>query len=174
MRWTTAIALAALVACGGKAVVDGEPGNNGGGGSQPAGSGGTSVVTTGVGASGSQVASSAVGSSVVATTGTGGGPVNGCTIDTAENHLGEMQVFLTWSNPFQRCIRIGSGSLVTWSGSFANHPLAGGVAPTVDAGSPITQSDQSGMSASVSFMLGVYPFFCQIHTATMQGVIYVE
>ena len=39
----------------------------------------------------------------------------------------------------------------------------------------ITDSDQTGATASVTFTeAGEYPFFCNIHLQSMQGVIYVE
>jgi plastocyanin len=163
MRWLTAATLVALLACGGKAVIDGEPGSGGAGGN-----GGTAANTTSLMAVGA-------GPSVVSTSTGAGGSVNGCTLEAAEDHTSGGQVVITWSNPSQRCLLVVPGTGIVWEGNFMLHPLAGGVTPTVDAGSPITQADQSGSSVTVQvFDTGVYPYFCQVHTATMQGVIYVK
>ena len=109
--------------------------------------------------------------------GSGGAPaaLNGCTRADAEDMTGMANVMLTWSNPHSECIVVDAGTVVTWTGDFAFHPLAGGETPTVDDASPITMSDQTGDSASVTFDAGgEYPYFCTVHTSAMQGVVYVE
>ena len=46
---------------------------------------------------------------------------------------------------------------------------------TVDAASPITQVTPVGsVSALVFGTPGIYPYFCEVHTSSMTGVVYVE
>jgi len=108
--------------------------------------------------------------------GSGGSPalVNGCSIDTADDHGGQATVDLAWTLPTQECIIVDQGTVVTWTGDFGLHPLSGGETAATDPVSPISTSDQSGASASVTFdTLGDFPYFCEAHGASMQGVVYV-
>jgi plastocyanin len=100
---------------------------------------------------------------------------HGCTRAGASDSTGQATVELTWNNPHQACRVIAVGATVVWTGNFAAHPLAGGVAPNNDTSSAISTSDQSGASASVTFaQAGDYPYFCTLHSGTMRGVLYVE
>ncbi len=135
--------------------------------------------TSGSGGGGTGGDSSSGGGTTTSSTGGGGGAgptlVNGCDISTAEDLTGMAAVDLTWSNPHQKCIRISAGTDVTWTGTFSFHPLSGGVTGTPDALSPITAADQTGASATVNFEgTGEFPYYCTVHLAAMQGVIYVE
>jgi plastocyanin len=110
---------------------------------------------------------------------TGGGGTGGsapaCSSATAEDLTGMATVTLTWANPFTECARIAVGTDVTWNGTFATHPLAGGTSPTVDPTSPITEAMATGTTVTVTFdTMGEFPFFCQVHTATMKGTFFVE
>jgi plastocyanin len=147
----------AAVGCGDS----GSSGSGGGGTGGDAGTGGSTTTTSTTSSGG----------------GGGGGPtlVNGCDISTAEDMTGMAAVDLTWSNPHQKCIRISAGTDVTWTGTFSVHPLSGGVTGTPDALSPITAADQTGAAATVNFEgTGEFPYYCTVHLAAMQGVIYVE
>lgn len=109
--------------------------------------------------------------------GGGGGVVelNGCTRETAEDLTAQAAVDLEWTLTHQECVVVAVGTVVTWTGDFSFHPLAGGETGTEDASSPITTSDQTGDSASVTFdAAGEFPYFCTVHSSSMQGVIYVE
>jgi plastocyanin len=105
--------------------------------------------------------------------------LNGCDVATAENQLTAATVDIDWKLTTQKCVRVSVGTVVNWNvtapSTFTSHPLAGG---NVDDGAkpgPITDSDQSGATASVTFdTKGEFPFFCEIHLGSMQGVIYVE
>jgi len=117
-------------------------------------------------------------SSAAGGSGAGGAPVdvevNGCVRSEAEDMTGQAEVTLTWTNPHQKCVVVDAGTTIVWDGDFVAHPLSGGENPTEEAG-PITSSDQSGATASVTFASGGdFPYFCGIHFGTMQGVIYVE
>lgn len=110
--------------------------------------------------------------------GQGGTPVgeevNGCTRAAATDMTGMTDITLTWTLTHQQCIVVDAGTRVTWEGDFTTHPLSGGESPTEEAG-PITSTDQSGTTASVTFAsAGEFPYFCGIHFSSMQGVIYVE
>lgn len=145
---------------------------NGGGGSGAGttdGGGGSGAGTTdgGGGAGGAGGALDGGG-------GAGGGePVllNGCSPDDVETNVTQLE----WTFPHQRCISVPVNTTVTWTGDFTFHPLDGGETPTTDATSPITIANPAQGSTSVTFTsAGVYPYFCTIHAASMQGVVYVE
>jgi plastocyanin len=109
----------------------------------------------------------------------GGGEVNGCMGDSAMDLRAETAVTITdidtWEVPHSACIIVSQGTVVTWQGNFDTHPLVGGVSPATAPGSPITQADASGTAdATVTFSAADrYPYFCDVHTATMLGVVYV-
>jgi len=99
--------------------------------------------------------------------------VHGCTIEQAQDRTNENVVVLSWSNPHHQCVLISPGTTVTWSGNFNFHPLGGGVSPITDPSSPISSADDQGGSVVLNDV-GDYPYFCEIHTSTMTGVIYVR
>ena len=146
-----------------------------GGAGGSAGTGGSS------GAGGTSGAGGAGGSSGM---GGGGGSetvINGCTEAEAMDMSGAANVTITdvsaWVVPHSACIRVSANTAVTWEGNFTAHPLVGGVTPMVDDASPITMIDATSGTADASVTLetaGTYPYFCDIHLTSMQGVIYVE
>jgi plastocyanin len=74
------------------------------------------------------------------------------------------------------CIKVKTGTMVTFSGAFANHPLAGGNnPPTVDTTSPITATS-TGTTASFNIAnAGSFGFFCENHFASgMKGAIFAQ
>jgi len=99
--------------------------------------------------------------------------VNDCTIETAVDRSNEAEVVLQWSNPHHQCVIISPGTTVTWNGNFNFHPLGGGVSPVTDNTSPISSADDQGGSVVLN-EVGDYPYFCEVHTSTMTGVIYVR
>ena len=113
----------------------------------------------------------------------GGVTTNGCagTTDAYMDLRGQASVTITadspWVVPHNACIGVSPGTTVTWQGDFDTHPLVGGVSPTTDSGSPITQEMASGTDdVSITFnatAITVYPYFCEVHTANMGGVIAV-
>ncbi|HXJ36534.1 MAG TPA: hypothetical protein VMS22_21060 [Candidatus Eisenbacteria bacterium] len=79
-----------------------------------------------------------------------------------------------------KCIRIREGENVTFSGSFEDHPLAGGeivgMDAVIDNSSPIGVT-ASGTSKEIPFPAGgTFPYFCVNHGATqnMFGAVIVE
>ncbi len=82
----------------------------------------------------------------------------------------------------QKCLAIAVGQQVTWTGSFADHPLRPGLAPSQaggpDAGSPNNpiQSTSSGSSSQFIFATaGTYPYYCSAHEGQgMFGVVQVR
>ena len=113
----------------------------------------------------------------------GGVETNGCagTSSAYTDLRGQASVTITtgspWTDPHNACIGVSPGTQVTWQGDFDPPPLVGGVSPTTDSGSPITQEDASGVGeAAVVFnatTITVYPYFCEVHTTNMGGVIAV-
>src|SRR5713101_4360284 len=69
-----------------------------------------------------------------------------------------------------KCLAIAATQQVTLTGSFADHPLRPGLAPSQaggpDAGSPNNpiQSTTSGSSTLFTFATaGTYPYYCSLH-----------
>lgn len=153
--------------------------------------------TTGAGGSDSTTSSttsttSTTGSSTTTTgaTGTGGaGPtlINGCDLAMLEDHtkdatveikFGGATIGLAYQPP---CIKVKSGTMVTFTGDTSVHPLAGGEvivgkAAMADPSSPI-KATSSG-PPSVTFAIapaGNYPYFCTEHySAGMKGLVVAE
>ena len=76
------------------------------------------------------------------------------------------------------CMRVKVGQTVTWSGTFAGHPLKG--AATNDPTGGLVPATSSGTSASTTFTkAGYYGYYCDFHgdpagaTGTMSGNIEV-
>ena len=113
----------------------------------------------------------------------GGVTTNGCEGNSAAytDLRGRASVTITdisaWGDPHNACIGVSPGTEVIWQGNFDTHPLVGGVSPTTDSGSPITQAMASGtddVSVTLSATaITVYPYFCDVHKTTMGGVIAV-
>lgn len=146
---------------------------------EPVGGGGGTAGAGGMGGSGGSG-----GSAGSAGMGGGGGSqtvINGCTQADALDMTGMANVTITdvsaWMVIHSACIRVSAGTIVSWQGNFDSHPLAGGVTPTRDEASPISVIDATSgtMDAVVTLdTAGTYPYFCEIHLGTMEGVIYVE
>ena len=107
--------------------------------------------------------------------------INGCSPGSADDFTGQSTVTITdqeaWGVPHGVCIEVDAGTTVTWEGNFDDHPLVGGTPGTFDPGSPITiASPQSGRDpVAVQFnSSGTYGYYCTIHNASMQGVVYVN
>jgi plastocyanin len=141
----------------------------------------THTGTGGTGAGGSGATGGggmgAMGGGGAGAQGGGGGDasVNGCTLADATDMTAHNAVELTWSLPHHECTLIAAGTTVTWTGNFAVHPLVGGVTPTTDPASPIsTAAPANGQESVVFSQAGDYPYFCTVHLASMEGVIYVQ
>ena len=167
---------ASLAACGSDTTTSGTTGTTGAGGSD------TTTSST----------SSTSGSSTTTTgaTGTGGaGPtlINGCDIAMLEDHTKDATVEIkfggaTIGTAYQPpCIKVKSGTMVTFTGDTGVHPLAGGEvivgkAATADPNSPI-KATSSG-PPSVTFAIapaGNYPYFCTEHYSVgMKGLVVAE
>jgi plastocyanin len=114
----------------------------------------------------------------------GGGTLNGCAAEDFDDKRGQTSVTITaddpWVDPHNACIGVSTGTEVIWVGNFETHPLVGGVSPTTDSTSPITEADPSGTgdtaTTTVTFtatQITVEPYFCTNHPTTMGGVIAV-
>lgn len=115
--------------------------------------------------------------------GAGGGSnlINGCDPAMATDQTGDptatiMTMGLAYS---PKCVRISTGTEVTFNSDFTLHPLRGGtvegVTPTEDPNSPI-KATNTGMMAKFTFPAkGTYGFYCNNHAAAgMAGAIFVE
>ncbi len=166
---------AALAACGSDTTTTGTTGTTGTGGSETT----TSSTTSTTGAA----------TTTTGATGTGGaGPtlINGCDIAMLEDHTKDATVEIkfggaTIGTAYQPpCIKVKSGTMVTFTGDTSLHPLAGGEvivgkAATADPNSPIKAT--SG-PATVTFAIapaGSYPYFCTDHYSVgMKGLVVAE
>ncbi|MCA9622123.1 MAG: hypothetical protein KC731_24035 [Myxococcales bacterium] len=146
------------------------------------GSGGSSTGSgTGTGTETGTATGTSTGTGTGTNTGAGTGSpsgmpdlVHGCSLAMAEDMTGQASIDVEWNFGHKRCILVDAGTIVNFNGNFVAHPLAGGESPT-DAMDFISMSDQSGMTAAITFAnAGEFPYFCLIHTTTMQGVIYVQ
>jgi plastocyanin len=127
------------------------------------------------------------GKSTTTTTGTGGSTGTGtnivdtCNEATAMDATSMNAVTINFGGSAglaysPKCVKVKAGTMVTFSGSFTTHPLAGGNSPpTVDATSPIHET-KTGMSAAFTMSSpGAYGFFCEVHFGSgMQGAIFVQ
>ena len=107
--------------------------------------------------------------------GGGGGAtiLNGCEQATAEDMTGNPEIDLDWVLPTQACLVVSNGAMINFIGDFSLHPLSGG-SPGAPLDDDITNLDQSGPQATyIPATFGAHPFFCTIHSTSMQGVIYV-
>ncbi len=107
--------------------------------------------------------------------------INGCTKGAAVNLKVSSNVTITdtsaWSVSHSACITVSTATVVQWDGNFTVHPLAGGTTPTIDASSPISMAGPGSGTTPITVTFtapGVYPYFCEVHNASMQGVVYVE
>lgn len=145
----------------------------------PASAAASSAAGSGGGASSSATSSSS-GSG-------GGGPTlyNGCDPATAEDHTMDATVEIQFGGALgliykPSCIRVKSGTMVTWTGDTFAHPLDAGLIvkglPVADPTSPIKPT--MGSMPSVTFTIapaGMYGFFCDDHYGgAMKGVVFAE
>src|SRR5262249_25971428 len=105
---------------------------------------------------------------------------NGCDPSTAEDHTMDSTVTITfpvgstlaYSPP---CIKVKTGTKLTFQGDFSNHPLNGGTSCTTDATSPFTTTS-TGTTASFTLAnAGTFGWFCESHCSLgMQGAAFVQ
>jgi plastocyanin len=110
--------------------------------------------------------------------------VNGCTSATAIDKTAATTVTINFGadggiSYEPACVRIKTGTSVTFSGDFMVHPLQGGTATgsrlTPDPASPIPATS-TGMTATAMFPnAGTFPYYCTMHGSFgMAGAIFVE
>lgn len=152
MAWTVVLCAAFAAACGSS-----EGGGTGGSGGK--GTGGATTTTT---------------STMPATT------INGCDPSAAEDHTSENPAMVMFGGSLGNkyspaCLKIKAGSGVMFMGSFATHPLAGGVDGQADATSPIKETMTGTEVTFDNLPAGSYGFFCEAHDALgMHGAIFAE
>lgn len=136
----------------------------------------------GMGSSSSSSSSTSTSTSTSTSSSSSGAPlINGCDQGTAEDHLADAKVTINVGvNGFTyspACIRVKKGTDVNFVGMFSSHPTVGGLAgpPGVpDSASPIKQT-MSGSSVTFTMdTVGTYPFYCEYHTPSMAGAVFVE
>ena len=176
-------ASASLAACGS----DTSSGTTGTGGSTSS-TGDTTTTTSTTTTSSTSSSTGTSTSSTGSSSGTGGaGPtlVNGCDPTNLEDRTKDAAVEITFGdavgfNYAPPCIKVKSGTMVTFKGSTLIHPLSGGEVlngtAMADKQSPIKAT--SAAAPSVSFDIspaGSYPYYCTDHYAGgMQGLIVAE
>lgn len=148
-------------------------------GTSDGGTGGNATTSSSSATGGTMTTSSS--SAASSSSSSGATKVNNCDPTTPEDHttdttvtinFGGATVGLKYDPP---CIKIKTGTAVTFMGAFPSHPLAGGNAGTLDAASPI-QETLSGSTATFTFpTAGTFPYYCEDHfSGGMQGAVFVE
>jgi plastocyanin len=107
--------------------------------------------------------------------------VNGCGASMAIDKRSDAITTITFAGIeyTPRCVRVGEGAMVVFSGDFASHPLVGGTVNgstgTPDNASPL-QPMSSGSELHVSLSkVGSVPYYCTAHVGSgMMGAIFVE
>ncbi len=109
------------------------------------------------------------------------GPINGCSLGAAQDLTSQSAVTVTFAgfSYTPKCIRVASGTQVTFQGSFASHPLqggyvSGGVVPA--SSGPFVPVTDTGTSKTVTMTSeGTFPYYCQAHALSgMTGVVFVD
>jgi plastocyanin len=154
------LATSALLACGG----DGGAGGSGGGTSSSTGS------ATGGGGSGSGGSAPTL--------------VNGCDPEALEDHTADATVAIAFGAAVgfkysPACIKVKSGTMVTFDGDFVGHPLEPGAVgadtPFPDPSSPIEETVTGTMATFTIAPAGSYPYYCGQHYGSkMFGLIVAE
>jgi plastocyanin len=78
-----------------------------------------------------------------------------------------------------KCLKVGTGATVTFSGDFSAHPLSPSALRGTTTGNPITNVS-AGTTTTFTFpTAGYYAYFCTVHGASdgaagMVGVIWVQ
>lgn len=104
--------------------------------------------------------------------------LNGCTAADFVDMTGQSAVGISFGGFFYtpKCVKVSAGTNVTWSGSFMSHPLQGGMVvnnvPFPDNSKiPLTNT---GSMSTINFSgAGTFPYYCQFHVNSMQGVVLV-
>jgi plastocyanin len=112
---------------------------------------------------------------------TGAATLNGCTNPDDRTASTTLTINCpTGGDPGQYtpfCIKVRTGTTITWSGSFSNHPLTRGVAPgstgTDSPGNPITNTSSGGSIPFTFNATGMFGFYCARHPGIMRGAITV-
>jgi plastocyanin len=114
----------------------------------------------------------------------GGAPdsICACTFDAAADFTASNEAMVAFTNKYEpRCMRVKAGTIITWTGNFAAHPLW----PSACAGdvenNPIHDvADVAATSLDIAFPEpGTFPYYCPDHASDgrspsgMCGVVYV-
>ncbi len=190
LTWLLALGTASLLAaCGSSSSGSGSTTDStstgSGGGSTTEGTGGTGGSDTGAttgSTSTTSTTATGTGGSTSTSTGTGGTapePLNGCVASSAEDHTADTAVSISFGGALgfaysPPCIKVKTGTAVTFNGAFASHPLSGGDDGTKDASSPIKETTSGSTATFTLSTAGAYGFFCEFHVgAGMKGAIFV-
>jgi plastocyanin len=110
-------------------------------------------------------------------------PICGCTPATAEDHTAQSTVDVAFGGAVglayaPKCITVKTGTVVTFSGDFAFHPLR--PSPSLsDPANPIVDVGPTDAGATASFTFsgaGSFGYHCQAHGTDdtgMCGAVYV-
>ncbi|MBK9260855.1 MAG: hypothetical protein IPM54_13675 [Polyangiaceae bacterium] len=107
--------------------------------------------------------------------------VNECDVDTAMDLTASPATTVAFQLFYYapKCIKVKSGTIVTFSGDFAESPLQGGVVvsgvPVAASTGPFVPVTSTGTSKAFTMPSpGTYPYYCIIHgTLGMRGAVFV-
>ena len=172
------VGAAAINACGSA----GGPTSSEGSGDQGTGGNATTSSSSSSGAGGATTSSSSSSSSSTSSSSSSSGAatVNGCDPTMAVDHTADTMVTIDFGGTTglkyaPACIKIKTGTEVTFAGAFSSHPLSAGEDGTPAASSPIAHT-ATGTSAAFTFPdVGTFPYYCDFHFSSgMEGAIFVE
>jgi plastocyanin len=114
----------------------------------------------------------------------GGAAANGCNSGAAPDMTGMNAVTISFGDAYgfaysPACIRVRSGTTITFQGDFTAHPLVGGFASRssamADPDSPIHAPASGTATAFVAGDASVYPYYCANHFGSgMMGAIFIS
>jgi plastocyanin len=110
--------------------------------------------------------------------------INGCSISTATDLTGQTTATVDFGGGLglkyaPACIKVKAGTVVTFNGGFASHPLQGGVdlggtgVPATTG--PFVTVTNTGTTANFTMSsAGTFPYYCTAHVSSgMEGAIFV-
>lgn len=109
--------------------------------------------------------------------------LNGCDLSTATDLTGGAGTTVTFANGnftyAPKCIKVTTGTVVTFNGNFAGHPLTGGAvvagAKVPAATGPFVPATSTGTTKNFAMSsAGTFPYYCDPHAlGGMTGVVFV-
>jgi plastocyanin len=110
--------------------------------------------------------------------------INGCDLATATDVTASTTTTVTFANGnfsySPKCLKVKQGTVITFAGSYAGHPLLGGIvaggAATPAGSGPFVPVTNSGTTKDFTMTAtGTFPYYCTAHAVSqaMYGAVFV-